>query len=253
MKTQWTITGHIVTLCALCLSVAVVYNEPVWCKSARNQQVMKEESASEGALTDLRIRLFEVKKKLAAENIARQKLQIKLKEAEVLISLYETRVAGMFSGEVDEGKINKLLIKEFKALKKEAASTALQFDSLKAYVLDTYKLQKADETVFGKFEAKAALISDRLESMQVAGRSEDRKEGLVLDVNKQLAVVAISLGYSNGVTQGSEWQITEAGKVLASLKIVEVRKSLSLGVLTEGKLQDVLQGATVEKKIKIVK
>ena len=84
----------------------------------------------------------------------------------------------------------------------------------------------------------------------VAGNMQKRDKGMVLDVNKKLGVVAITLGYSDGVTQNSEWQVIEAGKKLASLKIVEVRKSISLGVLTEGKLVDVPQGASVEKIVK---
>ena len=89
--------------------------------------------------------------------------------------------------------------------------------------------------------------------MLSAGNLQSRKSGMVLDINRKLGVVAIDLGYGDGVTQGSEWQVKEADRKIASLKIVQVRRSLSLGVLVEGKLQDVLQGATVDKNIKIAK
>ena len=109
---------------------------------------------------------------------------------------------------------------------------------------------KAEEAVKEKFKAKAALIRERIASLLTAGNMQKRDKGMVLDINKKLEVVAITLGYSDGVTQNSEWQVIEAGKVLASLKIVEVRKSISLGVLTKGKLGDVSQGASVEKVVK---
>lgn len=104
-----------------------------------------------------------------------------------------------------------------------------------------------------KFSVKTALISEKLESILALGRSQDQSRGLVLDINEELGVVAIGLGYSDGVTQGSIWQLAGTGDDPVVLRVTEIRKFLSLGVLVTGRLQDVLRGATVERKLKIVK
>ena len=253
MKSKWTIVGHIVTLCALSLSVGVFYMSRIECSQARDERVMKQEEADIGSLADLQIKVFEMKRELLVERKKLQGLQLKLKDTESLLNKYRLRSAGILSGETNGKEINEFLLKELKALKKKAGWTSLQFDKLREFVLNTYKLQKTDDSVVEKFNVKTALISEKLESILALGRSQDQTRGLVLDVNEELDVVAIGLGYSDGVTQGSIWQQVDAGDDPVMLRVIEIRKFLSLGVLVQGRLQDVLRGAAVERKLKIVK
>jgi len=136
------------------------------------------------------------------------------------------------------------------AVQEKSGMASQQFEELYKYVINSYDLLKAGDTVKEKFKAKAALVRVRVASLLIAGKLQKHDTGLVLDINKKLGVLAINLGYGDGVAQGSEWQVKEAGKIIALLKIVEVRKSLSLGMMTKGKLQDVPQGATVVKIVK---
>ena len=250
MKSHWTIFSSIATLCALCLNVVVLYTFQMGLKDLDYQEVMAQENLEKDTKAELRVRLFESKSKLEEAQKELRELKIKLKESEALLKAHELKIAEIISGEKSGVKINETLLKELMTLRKESGMTSQQFDEMYRFVLNSYKLLKADETVEETFKAKAALIREKLASMLTAGSSKESKVGMVLDINPKLDVVAINLGYGDGVTQGSEWQVKEDNEIVASLKIVEVRKSLSLGILTKGKLQDVLQGATVERNIK---
>ena len=250
MKSHWTIFSSIATLCALCLSLVVLYTFQVGFKVLDYQEFMAQENVVEDTKAELRVRLFEAKSKLEKAQKELRELKIKLNESQGLLKAHELKIAEIISGEESGVKINETLLKELMTLRKESGMTSQQFEEMYKFVLNSYKLLKADETVEETFKAKAALIREKLASMLTAGSSKKSKTGMVLDINPKLDVIAINLGYSDGVTQGSEWQVKEDNKFVASLKIVEVRKSLSLGILTKGKLQDVLQGATVERNIK---
>ena len=250
MKSHWTIFSSIATLCALCLSSVVLYTFQVSFETLDYQEFMAQENVVEDTKAELRVRLFEAKSKLEKAEKELRELKIKLSESQGLLKAHELKIAEIISGEESGVKINETLLKELMTLRKESGMTSQQFDEMYKFVLNSYKLLKAGETVEETFKAKAALIREKLASMLTAGSSRKSETGMVLDINPKLDVIAINLGYSDGVTQGSEWQVKEDNNIVASLKIVEVRKSLSLGILTKGKLQDVLQGATVERNIK---
>jgi cellobiose-specific phosphotransferase system component IIA len=250
MKSHWTVFTSIVTLCALCLSTAVVYTHFIDEKGLESQGLMADENPSKDTTAELRVRLFEAKEKLKEAHKERFELKLKLEKALTSVKAHELKLAEIISGEESGVKINESLLKELVTLRERSGMTSQQFEELYKVVINSYKLLKADNAVEEKFKAKAALIREEIASLLTAGNLLKRDKGLVLSINEKLDVVAISLGYSDGVTQSSEWQVKEAGKIIASLKIVEVRKSISLGVLTKGSLQEVPQGAIVVKIVK---
>lgn len=253
MKSHWTILACFATLCALCLSTAVLYTSQKSYNVLENQQLMAQESEDKQSVTDVRVKLFESKTQLLKAQKELREQKLKLAKALALLETQEVKIAEMISGDKDGARINEALLKDLKDLQDKSVQASRQFEDLVKYVANSYKLVKADEVVEREFKAKAALVREKIAVMLSAGKLQNRKAGMVLDINRKLDVVAIDLGYSDGVTQGSEWQVMEDGRKIASLKIVQVRRSLSLGVLIDGRLQDVLQGATVEKNIKIAK
>lgn len=253
MKSHWTILACFATLCALCLSTAVLYTSRKSYNGVDNQLLMAQESGTEQTVADVRVKLFESKTQLIKAQKELREQKLKLAKALALLETQEVKIAEMISGDKDGARINEALLKDLKDLQDKSVQASRQFEDLVKYVSSSYKLIKADEVVEQGFKAKAALVREKIAVMLSAGKLQNRKAGMVLDINRKLDVVAIDLGYSDGVTQGSEWQVMEDDRKIASLKIVQVRRSLSLGVLIDGRLQDVLQGATVEKNIKIAK
>jgi hypothetical protein len=253
MKSHWTILACFATLCALCSSTVVVYGIFGSCKSLENQALMAQESDAKETVADLRVKLYENKIQLNDTQKELKEQKLKLAETLVLLKAHEMKIAEIISGEKDGARINEALLNDLKGLQVKSIQASKQFEDLVAYVANSFKLLKADEAVERGFKAKAALVREKVVVMLSAGNLQNRKSGMVLDINRKLNVVAIDLGYSDGVTQSSEWQVIEDGRKVALLKIVQVRRSLSIGILTEGKLQNVLQGATVKKNIKIVK
>jgi hypothetical protein len=250
MKFYWTVFTCLATLCALCLSSVIVFDYLKNAKSLDLQGFMYAENLEKDAVAELRIRLFEVKEELKVGRKESVKLKLSLEKALTDLKMYELKVAEIISGEESGARINESLLKELMVLQEKSGMASQQFEELYKYVINSYRLLKANDTVKEKFKAKAALVREKVASLLTAGKLQKHDTGLVLSINTKLDVLAINLGYGDGVTQGSEWQVKEAGKIIASLKIVEVRKSLSLGMMTKGKLQDVPQGATVVKIVK---
>ncbi|MCH2206805.1 MAG: hypothetical protein MK132_13165 [Lentisphaerales bacterium] len=223
------------------------------CNLFENQALMAQEGGSEQSVADLKVKLYENKLQLLKAKKELKKRELELTETLALLKAQEMKIAEIISGDKDGARINEALLNDLIGQRDKSVQASRQFEDLVNYVTDSYKLIKADEAVEKEFKAKAALVREKIAVMLSAGNLQSRKSGMVLDINRKLGVVAIDLGYSDGVTQGSEWQVKEDDRKIASLKIVQVRRSLSLGVLVEGKLQDVLQGATVDKNIKIAK
>jgi hypothetical protein len=209
---------------------------------------MASEDVSKETMSELRVRLYESKQALDRERKVRLELQVKLKETLALIESYEYKLAEIIGGGVSESGIDEVLLKDLALSRKEALFVSQQFEDLSEYVLSSYKLLKVEQAVIDRFNAKAALLRERLALLLTAGKVQERPSGVVIDVNEDLAVVAIDLGYGDGVTQGSEWQVEGTSSKSVSIKIVEVSRSLSLGVMLTGKLQDVPRGATVVRK-----
>ena len=253
VKSHWTILACFATLCALCLNKVVVYTLQKSCNLFENQPLMAQESGSNQSIADLKVKLYESKLRLQKANKELKKRELELAETLALLKAQEMKIAEIISGNKDGARINEALLNDLVGQRDKSVQASKQFEDLVSFVADSYKLIKADEAVEKEFKAKAALVREKIAVMLAAGNMQNRRSGMVLDINRELGVIAIDLGFSDGVTQGSEWQVKEDDQKIASLKIVQVRRSLSLGVLVEGKLQDVLQGATVDKNIKIAK
>ncbi len=250
MKSHWTKSLIIVTIFALCLNIGMIYSIIFRGNSVKYEEVMAQNDVDSDTNTELRVKLFEAKTELEKSQKEVNELKLELAKSQTMLKTYELKIAEIISGEVSGVEINETLLKELMAFRKESALTSQQFEDLYKYTVESYKLLNADKTVEETFKVKAALVREKISSLLTQSKTKESNKGMVLDINLKLNVVAINLGYNDGVNQGSEWQVSEDNRNVASLKIIEVRKSLSLGVLTEGKIQDVLQGATVVKRNK---
>jgi predicted XRE-type DNA-binding protein len=232
------------------LNIGIIYLTIFRGNSVNYEEVMAQNDVDSDTNTELRVKLFEAKTELEKSQKEINKLKLELAKSQSMLKTYELKIAEIISGDTSGVEINETLLKELMAFRKESAVTLQQFEDLYKYMVESYKLLKADKTVEETFKIKAALVREKISSLLTQSKAKQSESGMVLDINTQLNVVAINLGFSDGVSQGSEWQVSEDNTVVASLKIIEVRKSLSIGILTEGKIQDVLQGATVVKRNK---
>ena len=111
MKSHWTIFSSIATLCALCLSLVVLYTFQVGFKVLDYQEFMAQENVVEDTKAELRVRLFEAKSKLEKAQKELRELKIKLNESQGLLKAHELKIAEIISGEESGVKINETLLK----------------------------------------------------------------------------------------------------------------------------------------------
>lgn len=81
------------------------------------------------------------------------------------------------------------------------------------------ELRKANELL-----ATANLSSNNLEPQTL-------NNGIVIDTKENLSLVVINLGSAHGVKVGMPFQILRSGRVINSIKIVDVRDKISGGVI----------------------
>ena len=72
-------------------------------------------------------------------------------------------------------------------------------------------------------------------------------EHYVLRVNLDLNVLAMSQGYKQGIVPGSDWNVRVADRKVATIKVIEVRRNLSLALIVSGKANEIVVGAKIEK------
>ena len=114
-------------------------------------------------------------------------------------------------------------------------------------VLDNQKDSSFRRLLASRLEVILSTVSD---AQRIAAYGSGKKqtgtrtESRVLAVNDELNVVVLDAGRAQGIRLGSSWQITNQREQVTTLRIIELRQSVCVGMITEGKLATVIPGAT---------
>ena len=134
-----------------------------------------------------------------------------------------------------------------------------QRESVKELIVTQSKMQEfsrkaltalsAEQTLMDEYDRKVILVQQELSKVKstVLG-PQQQEDGLVLSVNVELGAVAVNLGYAEGLIQGSEWNVKVDDREVATIKILEVRRSVSLALVTKGSIGDIPIGSKLKKK-----
>jgi hypothetical protein len=107
----------------------------------------------------------------------------------------------------------------------------------------------AEQALMDEFDRKMILVQQELKKVKATVLGpEQRKDALVLSVNVELGAVAVNLGYAQGLIQGSEWNVKVDDRKIATIKILEVRHSISLALVTTGSVSEIPLGSKLVKK-----
>jgi hypothetical protein len=163
------------------------------------------------------------------------------------LSASEAGLAALAAGEVASDPINQMLLTELAKVSRRAADLERTQEELILFVQAALVTLKAEPGLEAEFRRKAAVAKESVRALRDTGSLMPVGKGTLLSVNSDLGVVAITLGYADGVKQGEEWAVVHAGRRIANLRILSVRQTLSLATVTEGELQSLPLGAAVEK------
>ena len=239
MKSDWKKRVPIVILGALCLC-------PAFLALANEEERV---SGDELRVADLKIRNYELRKDVKSLKAEKAKLQIQVNELNKKLADTEKRLAVIASVDKTAEEINGAMLKELTNNRESVQELIRKQSELQEFSRKALTALSAEQTLKDEYERKAILVQKELNRVKstILG-PEQQKDGLVLSVNVELGAVAVNLGYAQGLIQGSEWNVKVDGRKVAAIKILEVRRSISLALVTEGSAGDIPAGAKLEKK-----
>ena len=238
MKSDWNKWVPIVILGALTLSPAF--------SALGNEE--KKNLDDELRVTDLKIRNFELRKEVKSLKTEKAKLQIKLSELNENLADYEKRLAVIASVGKNTEKINGAMLKELIDDRESVKRLIHKQSELQEFSRKALTALNAEQTLMDEYDRKEILVLQELNKVKATLLDPQQGNGLVLSINVELGAVAVNLGYAQGLIQGSEWNVKDGDRKVATIKILEVRRSISLALVTEGSIGDIPIGSKLEKK-----
>ena len=238
MKSDWNKWVPIVILGALTLSPAF--------SALGNEE--KKNLDDELRVTDLKIRNFELRKEVKSLKTEKAKLQIKLSELNENLADYEKRLAVIASVGKNTEKINGAMLKELIDDRESVKRLIHKQSELQEFSRKALTALNAEQTLMDEYDRKEILVQQELNKVKATLLDPQQGDALVLSKNVELGAVAVNLGYAQGLIQGSEWNVKDGDRKVATIKILEVRRSISLALVTEGSIREILIGSKLEKK-----
>jgi hypothetical protein len=196
---------------------------------------------------DLRVRIFELENNLKQASAENSRLLEKMRNTESQLSEYETGLAALAAGGKTSDLINRALLAELVQTSRGAADLERSAEDLILFTRTALESLKAEPGLLQEQQKRSAVVREGIRALRSAGITRQAERGTILSVNPDLEVVAITLGYADGVKQGDEWAVVHSGKRIAVIRSLAVRRLLSLATVVEGELRNLPQGAAVEK------
>ena len=167
----------------------------------------------------------------------------------------DLRIAGLLADREDIASGRALsrtlsALQQTQTAQQELTDKVHEFGTYLSSVLDIVQPSEAlRREVAQRFDALAKAAERSVKPLpSVAGRgdgSPTRQECRVLAVNDELQVVVLDRGFEDGVREGALWRVMSGRDVLARLRVIEVRSSVSAAMVTDGRYKTIGAGAVV--------
>ena len=199
-------------------------------------------------VTDLKIRNFELRREVKSLKTEKANLQVKLSELNKRLADYEKRLAVIASVGKNTEKINGAMLQELIDDRESVKGLIRKQSELQEFSRKALTALNAEQTLMDEYDRKEILVQQELNKVKATLLDPQQGDALVLSKNVELGAVAVNLGYAQGLIQGSEWNVKDGDRKVATIKILEVRRSISLALVTEGSIREILIGSKLEKK-----
>ena len=197
-------------------------------------------------ITGLRIQNYELRKELEKykEDLVAVKRSLYLKEVE--LQNFRKDLA-LISDELKSKDVNAILLKELDQIKNLIYELKNKQDDLKDFSLKSLKSLNAEQVLIDEYIKKVALLEYELSKALEDINPKAASEQYVLRVNSDLNVLAMSQGYKQGIVPGSNWNVRVDNRKVATIKIIEVRRNVSLALIVSGEVNHIVVGAEIVK------
>jgi len=255
----WKFSSSLIILCSF-----IVITQTILSFNASSTEVSsvdtKEEKATEKQNLD-KVRVSNTQKNQQELDLLRRRyaeLYIQNKQLEEKLENIELTVAGMLI-EQDDDSSNKALSKTLRAVDrqiKNSGKALKELDKLEKLLDKHLKNTNLNNKICKQIVEQIKLIRQNLIAVKmlpskVAGQGNvksTRFKCSVVAKNNKLQIVVLNVGSKIGIHSNEEWCILDNGKVVAEVKIVEVRDYICAAMIVKGTFKTIKQGAVARLK-----
>lgn len=248
-----------------CMVLASCFSATVWAltpaidsgeAAVKLREAEMARQAAEKRCAELSLVLVQTERELEKERQRYAEVYLKCQSLEESGDRLQMRVAALLLDEVKvapEQALANLVagLDERQAEFQRLTVKVREFGRYLPTVLDTLQPSETLRQEIRDRYAELTRASDRLEALPpiVAGRGGEisaPRQCRVLTVNPELGVVVLDAGAASGMRTGSFWKIVEENRVLARLRIIELRDGLSAASVIEGRVRRLTPGMPVQ-------
>ncbi len=247
---DWQTFTYEVMVCVLCLSAM----PRAWAAPAESGEAVVKlreaemaRQAAEQRCADLSLVLVQTERELEKQRQRYADLYLKAQQAQRDYETLQLRVAPLLVDDtnVASGQALANLLSGLDDRQAEYKRLTVQVRGHGQYLQTVLDALKPSETLRREIQERQAELTracDRVEALPslVAGRGGEQsasRECRVLSVNPDLGVVVLDAGSATGVRSGSYWRVMDGVRVVARLRVIEVRSTLSAAMVIEGRVQ----------------
>ncbi len=167
----------------------------------------------------------------------------------------ELRVAGLLTDREDNTFVHALdqAVRSLEQQREIQQELGRQVSQLESCLNSMLEILQPSRALCRNVDERLAALKDAVRRSgqslsSVAGRDGDqtrRDKCRVLAVNDDLQVVVLDGGSRNGLRPGFRWCLIRDGKVLARLRVIEVRVAMSAAVVVQGSFTAIGPGAVL--------
>jgi len=219
----------------------------------REAEMARQAAEKRGA--ELSLVLVRTERELEKERQRYTDLYLKSQEQQSGYDRLQVRIAALLLDDTNVAPAQALAnlvagLDERQAEYQRLAVKVREFGRYLPTVLDTLQpSQTLRQEVLERY-AELTRASNRLEVLPpiVAGRGGETgapRQCRVLTVNPELGIVVLDAGSAAGMRSGSFWKIVDDGRVMARLRVIELRDGLSAATVLEGRVKRLTPGMPV--------
>jgi len=200
------------------------------------EQSLNEAKQLQNKLTAINAELDRITKE---KNELQQKFELLQKERDDLASKLQESVNEMNSRKI---LLDKTIVKqqeEIASLQNKVSelqvllnSKSLEIDNLKKELVSTKTLTAVVEPKKGAIELPPIVVRP-VETLQPQQKVTPTSTAKVLAVNRENNFVIIDLGEESGIKAGDSFQVYRDGSQIATIKVIQLRKSISACDITD--------------------
>ena len=236
-----------------CLSAEAVSPQAPLEQKVEVQEAQMARRAAEQKCAELAAALSTTEQEIEGLRRRYADLYLESRRQQQELEYLDLRMAGLLADREDiaSGRALSRALSALQDVQGEQHALADKVREFGAYLSSVLDILQPSEVlrreVTERYGALAKAVERSVQPLpSVAGRGDGvpkRQECRVLAVSDDLQVVVLDRGFKDGVREGTRWHVVNGSEVLAKLRVIEVRASVSAALVVEGRFKAIGVGA----------